>query len=305
MSDMKCEECVLKHLSTALSFGKEVMSGHDEFNELDHRIDFLGEITNAEQHLKLIDQGLFNEITSFRKQLQAKDVKVTQEELMFIRMLYRKVELLKNKEKYSNNEYNLYEYQLDVVYIGVKNIEYFDLSYNLLKRNLINFGKVYIVDSEQNQHFNDYDVKFIESDIYEFMKRCDISQNVIFMNENMSIINEFDAKKLYPSYLTNSKNVKDLLSELPIKAGRIFNFENVKPQPINVEAWNKLMTQKYNNYTSVYFNLKGDLYANDTISTVEVIKPICCSVKQGLKTKKFVRWDENGFESLKSFLGLN
>jgi len=42
MKDMKCIECVLKHLATALSFGKEIMSGHSIGNELDHRIDFLG-----------------------------------------------------------------------------------------------------------------------------------------------------------------------------------------------------------------------------------------------------------------------
>ena len=41
MDSMKCYSCVLKHLSTALSFGKEILSGHSKGDELDHRIDFI------------------------------------------------------------------------------------------------------------------------------------------------------------------------------------------------------------------------------------------------------------------------
>jgi hypothetical protein len=51
MKNMVCYECVLKHLAAALSYGKEIISGHGQGAELDHRIDFLGEITNAEHHL--------------------------------------------------------------------------------------------------------------------------------------------------------------------------------------------------------------------------------------------------------------
>jgi hypothetical protein len=32
----------LKHISTALSYGKEIISGHGKGSDLDHRIDFLG-----------------------------------------------------------------------------------------------------------------------------------------------------------------------------------------------------------------------------------------------------------------------
>lgn len=303
MSDMKCEECVLKHLSTALSFGKEIMSGHDETNELDHRIDFLGEISNAEQHLELIDENLFNEITIFRKNIQAKDIKVNAEDLLFIRSLFRKVELVKNKESYSTNQYVYYSSPLDVVYIGVKNIDNFDLSYKMLIKNLVNYRKIFVVDTELD--FSQYDVEKVNSNIFEFMKRDDLSEDVIFMNENMSFINAFDAKKIFPSYLSNAKKIKEIRLEMPNKYGRIYNFENVKPQPINVEEFNKIITEPYQNYTSVYFNMREEeKYANDTMVTVEVIKPVCCSVKQGLKTKKFVRWNENGLESLKSSTGL-
>ena len=296
---MKCEQCVLKHLSTALSFGKEIMSGHDETNELDHRIDFLGEISNAEQHLELIDENLFNEISIFRKNIQEKDVKVNAEDLLFIRTLYRKVELVKNKESYLVEQYTVYSSPLDVVYISVKNIDYFDLSYKLLKKNLVNYNRIFVVDSELD--FSQYDVEKVDSNIFEFMKRDNLSENVIFMTQNMSFINAFDAKKLFGSYLNNVKKTKEIHSEMTNKYGRIFNFEDVKPQPINVEEWNKLITREYKNFTSVYFNMRDDKYANDTTTTVEVIKPVCCSVKQSLKTKKFARWNENGFQSLKGY----
>lgn len=301
MTDMKCEECVLKHLATALSFGKEILSGHDENNELDHRIDFLGEISNAEQHLELIDQNLFNEISIFRKNIQSKDVNVDGEDLMFIRSIFRKVELVKNKESYSDT-YKIYSSPLDVVYINVKNSDYFDLSYNLLKKNLINYGKIYVVNSDIDT--SKYDVIKDDKDIFEFMKRSDLSEDVIFMNENMTFINTFDAKKMFSSYINgkNNKNiVKDIIKELPQRSGRVYNFEDVKPQPINVKKWNEIITKKYDKFTSVYLNMVNEKHANDTICTVEVIKPICCGVKQSLKNKKFIRWDENGFESLKNF----
>lgn len=296
---MKCEECVLKHLSAALSFGKEIISGHDENNELDHRIDFLGEITNAEQHLELIDKELFDDISSFRKNIQSKDVHVDVDDLTYIRTLYRKVELVKNKEPFTIT-YNEYSSPLDVVYINVKNIDYFDLSYNLLKKNLINYGKIYVVNSDIET--SKYDVIKIDEDIFEFMKRSDLSENVIFMNENMTFINTFDAKKIFPTYLTTNRSSIDIIKEMPRRGGRVFNFEDVKPQPINVKKWNEVINQNYVNFTSIYFNLIDDKKVNDNFATVEVIKPVCCSVKQALKTKKFIRWNEEGFNSLKSYL---
>ena len=42
MENMICFECISKHLSAALSYAKEVMSGHGKGSELDHRPDLLG-----------------------------------------------------------------------------------------------------------------------------------------------------------------------------------------------------------------------------------------------------------------------
>jgi hypothetical protein len=42
METMVCFECVEKHLAGALSYAKEIKSGHGKDSELDHRPDFLG-----------------------------------------------------------------------------------------------------------------------------------------------------------------------------------------------------------------------------------------------------------------------
>lgn len=300
MSDMKCEECVLKHLSTALSFGKEIMSGHDENNELDHRIDFLGEISNAEQHLELINKELFNDLSFFRKSIQEKDIKVDHNDLIFIREIFRKVELIKNNENIKT-KMTMFEDNLDIVYIDVKDINNFDLSYKLLKSNLTNYGKVYVINS--NLDFSKYDVEKINCDIYEFMKMDNITENVVVMNENMSFCNSFDLRRIIPTYLHNLESIKQMNEEVPLpkKEVKKYGFENIKPQPINVKKWNEVIDRKYNHPISVFFNLVDGDYVNDTFVSVEVNKPICCSVKQSLKIKKFVRWDERGFESLKQF----
>ena len=47
---MDCLACLRKHLSKALSYGKEILSGHGDGAELDHRADFAGELENAEDH---------------------------------------------------------------------------------------------------------------------------------------------------------------------------------------------------------------------------------------------------------------
>ena len=37
MENMRCFECALKHTATALSYGKEILNGHGEGADLDHR----------------------------------------------------------------------------------------------------------------------------------------------------------------------------------------------------------------------------------------------------------------------------
>ena len=70
---MKCKNCALKHIAAVISYGKETMNGHGKGAELDHRPDFLGELVNAEHHLKLLDAKLHMLVTNARRKLQEKD----------------------------------------------------------------------------------------------------------------------------------------------------------------------------------------------------------------------------------------
>ena len=92
MQNMKCTDCVLKHLAAAISYAKEVQAGHDRNNELDHRPDLLGELVNTEHHLKLFDSGLCQAVNSLRKKLQANGINPGLGEIEYIRRLWKLTE---------------------------------------------------------------------------------------------------------------------------------------------------------------------------------------------------------------------
>lgn len=92
MKDMKCYDCVLKHLAAALSYAKEIRAGHDKNAELDHRPDLLGELVNAEHHLELLDPALCQTAAELRKKLQAESTFPGLDDLEQLRSLWRKTE---------------------------------------------------------------------------------------------------------------------------------------------------------------------------------------------------------------------
>ncbi len=51
-----CPDCLRKHLSAALSYAKEVLSGHGAGATPDHRADLAGELINAEHHAELLSE---------------------------------------------------------------------------------------------------------------------------------------------------------------------------------------------------------------------------------------------------------
>jgi hypothetical protein len=92
MQNMKCPACVLKHLSAAISYAKEVQSGHNRRHELDHRPDLLGELVNAEHHLKLLDNNICGSVSTLRKKLQDNGINPGLAEIEYIRSLWKMVE---------------------------------------------------------------------------------------------------------------------------------------------------------------------------------------------------------------------
>lgn len=298
MDSMICYNCVLKHLSTALSFGKEVMSGHSLGDELDHRIDFIGEISNAEQHLELIDKDLFTEISTYRKEIQGKDVLLEPEDLEFIRKLYIKVENVKNgienitliPESISENP--------DIVYLNVTNKDFFDLSYKTLKLHLKNYAKIYVLNTSIDlSEYNDLII--LNQNLKEFMKRTDITPDVLVLNENMGILKDIDAKQIYPTF--SNKFNKDIIEDIKPTLKHMFIYDDLKIQPINVKIFNEVMKIKETKYfITCYFywsNLNRGL--SDNMISVNVDRPVCCSIRSNLKVRTFMRWNQSAFESLK------
>ena len=92
MDNMKCPACILKHLSAALSYAKEVQSGHNRGHELDHRPDLLGELVNAEHHLKLLDNNLYDAVAGLRKKLQENGINPNMAHTEYLRKLWKMVE---------------------------------------------------------------------------------------------------------------------------------------------------------------------------------------------------------------------
>ena len=92
MKDMKCYQCVLKHIATAISYGKEIMINHGAGADLDHRPDYLGELVNAGHHLKLLDNNLFNLLEKFRQKAQDENLIVRFSDLQYLRKLWHLIE---------------------------------------------------------------------------------------------------------------------------------------------------------------------------------------------------------------------
>lgn len=84
----KCSECLRKHLSFAISLGREVMSGHSAGGNPDHRSDFSGEVSNAEGHAHFIDQALVLKIRAIRRKLSSQFWKPEQKDLEDLRTIW-------------------------------------------------------------------------------------------------------------------------------------------------------------------------------------------------------------------------
>lgn len=305
---MICYECVLKHLSAALSYGKEIMSGHGKGAELDHRPDYLGQIVNVEHHLELIDQQLFEEVSAYRKQLQAKRIDVDQDDLAFIRKIYNIVQLKEegvNTVMTSQTNSMLFDTNPDIIYINVQNKTQFLFSYQLLKKNLTNYNNVYILNP--NIDLSDInDVQIINETWQDFIIRQNLTQNFIIMYENTSFLKTVDARAIPTTFALNIKNNKQIFPELRQYhiTGKIQLFDYIKAQPINKTKFKEIMADYNGKYPVSIYNLllKNKNIISNNFITVNVERPVCCSTKSALKIKSFVNWNNEAFQSLVDFL---
>lgn len=280
---MNCFECVLKHLAGALSYGKQVISGHGKGADLDHRIDCLGEIKNAEDHLQLIDNNLFIQVSSFRKELQARRVLIDESDLQKIREFYLMVENLDENNNFSVDEIKPIQPMInnpDIVIDYVSNINYFDLIYKSIKKYLSNYEKIIVLNADFDIDLSKYeDVNLIDLTLNDYARDKNTSKDFILIPENACFINPVDARFIPPTFNIINGNK---------------NYLNLKPQPVNRDEF-----IKYGDIVKYFDNIVTTI---DNNYTVIIREKICCSVKNAMKIKQFARWNENGFEYLKDFL---
>ncbi len=90
---MKCWLCVRKHLAAAMSYGKEVMTGHGKGADLDHRPDLQGELVNAEHHLTMLGDNVFRQtVANIRGKLEQNALAVDFRDVEYIRKLWHLAE---------------------------------------------------------------------------------------------------------------------------------------------------------------------------------------------------------------------
>lgn len=87
---MNCVQCVRKHIAYAISYAKEVIGGHGEGGDPDHRPDMLGELGNAEHHLACIPelQTLYYQLLTVRRDIESNDYVPTGSQLSELRSIW-------------------------------------------------------------------------------------------------------------------------------------------------------------------------------------------------------------------------
>ena len=292
---MKCFQCALKHVATALSYGKEIIAGHGYGADLDHRIDFLGQITNLEDHLKLIDTNLLFQVKNFRQYIQAKQVSVNEDDLETLRQIYKNIENIKRGQNKSIQNIETKINQIPcVLFLNITNKEYFDLCYKMLKQNLIDYNKIYYLNS--NIDLTEYDMEKIQ---YK-----DINQNYIYIiNEKTIILKQMSAKALLviADYKANF-NYKPIMDS--IKENRPYYYYDNYPCLIKKNQFQSYIKE---NYPLTYYcnKYKSDFQYKYFQVAIKLDKKLCCSNKQKIKTVIYCYIENNqALESIKNYLNI-
>ena len=314
MQNMKCFQCCYKHLAAALSYGKEIISGHNESNELDHRIDFLGQLVNLQHHLELINKQLFEAAKAQRSDLQSRSVAVTEADLEAIREQYKALEAFEKKIKvdvptsikqsyYDSKNYN--QTKFTVIIDNPANQTYFRTCYNLLKSNVMNQIDIVVINPAFD--VESYEVRSADS-LYAFLSDdAEATASIVYMKENQLILKPFDFNFLDNTYVQQPAACKDLLKAKGIKKF-CYSWQAGKPQIINKDKYLEVMQNiQTPDKMSFYFNMTGtEAKKNSAFSVVTLEKALCCSNKAKISRSFFASFTNNeGFQSLTEWIAKN
>lgn len=305
MESMQCVSCVQKHLANALSYGKEIMSGHNRGAALDHRIDFLGELGNAEHHLELIDKELFLSISQFRKDMQEKNITPDYADLDKIRKLFLAVDHYFQEEKIEpgdpNSTFAIAGNMPDIVFPKITNSEYFKIVWESIQKYARGWDRIFYLESTID--LTEFGIKQISG-----LDDPELGDTFLYWQENMCLLKHIDLQRLNPIYaFTPGKpeyteiipQIRKNNQERPI-----YLYDGIAPQPIQKEPFLELTSGIETAYPlTLYFNsLKTLNAANAASIAVHVDKKICCSVKSKLRNCVYATWNDAGFEHLKQYL---
>ena len=346
---MTQNEKILMHMGQALIYANDVLNSYEYPEYEDKRPELLGALSAAERDISSVNSVLFKAISTFREKLQTKRFYIDQEDLYYIKSLWLAFEEFtttddivsldkKNAEKFNvtiieqpakviatartlteapvanvnaiastfttpvlDDSFN--NGLLDVVYLPIKNKTWFDISINSIRMHLRNTGKFFVVDAP-----NDIiERKHVES-IHSFDDER-LSENFIVLNDNMGMLKEYDAQKLFPIFnescpselLKDFNNLKNRLVAENID-GIVYVWDGIRPQPVNkakwLETYNKFHYDAmpltafytYTDQTKFYVGLRGITVFG---------KRICCATRLRLKESYFATWTtDEAFESL-------
>lgn len=342
---MDQKERIQYHLGLALRYANEVVTSYDmpEFDDV--RAELLGSLGSAERDLSSFNTVLFKALTSLREKAQSKRMYIDYDDLYTIKDIYMAVDDLmanpenvaefdkQNKIKFnitddnvetvtanvgiaaasldepdtlaatltSTNIDTIYNKPLDVIYFPIKNDAWFDYSVGSIRTHFKNIGEIYVIDCPESISRRKHVKKFESFD--------NISDNFIFMSENMGVVRDYDALQLYPSFnescprekLESFNNIKNRLVEAGIN-DMVYVWDNIRPQPINKEKWiHTQNTFKDDDLplTAFYSYTRADKYYVGLKDITIISKRICCATRVRIRTTYFITWTtDDAFDSL-------
>lgn len=175
---------------------------------------------------------------------------------------------------------------VDVLYLKVTNKEWFELSLKTIKRYLLNYGNIYILQT--NEDLSQFkDVIVVNQSIFQFMKRKDITQKIIIIEQDVCLLTNINPVNLPITYI--------------IKDGKYIQ-DHIKPQIVQKSKFLELPIKQYQYPLSQYFKHIDRIGLPDTSFTIIVDKPICCTKKSLLQIKNFAIFNSRSFSSMKKYI---
>lgn len=310
MNTMKCYNCLYKHLAGALSYCKEILDGHDDTNELDHRIDLLGQLVNAEHHAELIDESITSQIKALRSNLQNRRIEVDQAVIQTIRTIYKRIQDIENvveqpkikipveqrKKLFSDIKRDDEKYS--IVIDNVDDKDKFELCYKLIKSHCLNEHEIFVL----NPKIEVKDVAILNGRLYDNLYK--LTDNFIYMKQSYLLLKPFDFNNMQAVYTQHEASNMNKL-----RLNRFcYSYDSGCPQVLNKGIYKDVMGQDdEKDILSSYFNYHQQKQPkNAHFVVVQLHNKLCCSNKAQIGMVNFATYYNNtAYQSVKEWINQN